>query len=307
MIKSKNKSVIKYFFGTKVNSCCIIQEVFTCFQCVYPAGFLFKGESHTFFEMAVVLSGSVKFTVDENIYNISSGQVIFFKPGCFHTMYNDSDSPVKMFIISFSAIDFPKVDTTYTLDEDEIEEIQTIYDLMNKHFDIEKLETVMKLPDVSDKSFNSVVTGIKDGELLGASLALKHLELFVLNTVLKEQVHNASPKKCENYYCGQILATMEKHISEKMTCAKLAGLCNISVSLMEKTMYKHLGCGSMKYFNILKMQKALVLLEQGISVKDVGEHLGFDSQSYFSTSFKRHFGYSPTQIKKGAYSIELKQ
>ena len=179
--------------------------------------------------------------------------MIFFKPGCFHTMYNDSDSPVKMFIISFSAIDFPKVDTTYTLDEDEIEEIQTIYDLMNKHFDIVKLETVMKLPDVSDQSFNSVVTGIKDGELLGASLALKHLELFVLNTVLTEQVHNASPKKCEDYYCGQILATMEKHISEKMTCARLAGLCNISVSLMEKTMYKHLGFGTIKYFNILKM------------------------------------------------------
>ena len=77
-----------------------------------------------------------------------------------------------------------------------------------------------------------------------------------------------------------------------------------SKMVSETTNLEFLGFGTMKYFNILKMQKALALLEQGVSVRDVGERLGFDSQSYFSTSFKRHFGYSPTHIKKGVYVID---
>lgn len=305
MIKSKNKVLMRYYDGIKIDNHFIIQEMFTCFRYAYPAGFLFKGESHAFFEMVVVLSGNVRLTVGEVSHNLTGGQVIFFNPGYFHAMYNDGDSPVEMIVISFSAINFPKSDTTYTISDDDINEILDIYDQLNNYFDIVTLERVMKIPEDPERSCKSIVNGIREGYLLEAALVIKRLELFVLNAVLNGRTIGTSQMKYENNYYGQIIATMEAHVFEKMTCARLASLCNISVSLMEKTMYKHLGCGTMKYFNILKMQKALMLLKEGFSVKEVAEHLGFDSQSYFSASFKRHFGYPPTAAKKGGIPIEI--
>lgn len=303
-MKSDSRSQVKYYKGAKVENCLTINEMFVCYRRRFPPGYLFKGERHAFYEMVVVLDGGVRFTVGENVYKMTAGQVVFFEPGCFHAMYDEDGSSPELLVISFSASTFPKADAIYQMSSAEIEEILDVYAMLDKYFDIVTLESVLGIPEDPEKSFKALVKGIKDADVSGASLAVKQLESFILKIVSQKTTPSGEQKTCALDYYGQILATMEKHISEKMTCARLAGLCNISVSLMEKTMYKHLGFGTMKYFNILKMQKALALLEQGVSVRDVGERLGFDSQSYFSTSFKRHFGYSPTHIKKGVHVID---
>jgi AraC-like DNA-binding protein len=303
MVKHDSESRVRYYKGVKVENGLSINEMFVCYRKRFPSGYLFKGERHAFYEMVVVLSGGVRFTVGENVYKMSAGQVVFFKPGHFHAMYDEDGLSPELLVISFSANIFPKTDAIYRISNAELEEILDVYAMLYEYFDIVTLESVLGIPEDPEKSFKALVKGIKGTEASGASMAVKQLESFILKTVSQKTMPSREQKTYELDYYGQILTTMEKHISEKMTCARLAGLCNISVSLMEKTMYKHLGCGTMKYFNILKMQKALALLEQGVSVRDVGERLGFDSQSYFSTSFKRHFGYPPTHIKKGVYVI----
>ena len=45
------------------------------------------------------------------------------------------------------------------------------------------------------------------------------------------------------------------------------------------------------------VEKALILLKKGMSVREVSEECGYVSPSAFTTAFKREYGYSPKSIK----------
>lgn len=47
-----------------------------------------------------------------------------------------------------------------------------------------------------------------------------------------------------------------------------------------------------------RMEKALTMLREGLSVSDVYAACGFSSASYFSSAFKEYFGYTPSDVTK---------
>ena len=55
--------------------------------------------------------------------------------------------------------------------------------------------------------------------------------------------------------------------------------------------------GVMSYFTRLKIRAAVALLEQGVSVREASDALGFVSQNYFCTVFTRIMGKSPKNFK----------
>ena len=55
----------------------------------------------------------------------------------------------------------------------------------------------------------------------------------------------------------------------------------------------------MAYFTKLKVQKAKELLrETDISVSSISDQLSFDTPNYFSKTFKRFTGYTPSTYRK---------
>lgn len=56
--------------------------------------------------------------------------------------------------------------------------------------------------------------------------------------------------------------------------------------------------GIHEYFLAIKIGKAKVLLSQGETVNKVAEAIGFYNPNYFSSSFKRITGVTPTQWLK---------
>lgn len=56
---------------------------------------------------------------------------------------------------------------------------------------------------------------------------------------------------------------------------------------LQQTFSKYAGMGTMKYFNRLKIEKAIKMLQKGSSVQETADALGFSSQNYFSATFKR--------------------
>ena len=52
------------------------------------------------------------------------------------------------------------------------------------------------------------------------------------------------------------------------------------------------------YWNTLRMKKAKGLIQEGLlSIGVIAEILGFKNQHYFSTTFKKEFGFTPSQFK----------
>lgn len=53
------------------------------------------------------------------------------------------------------------------------------------------------------------------------------------------------------------------------------------------------------YWNDLKMNEAkLKLLNEKVNISEIAEYLGYKSSNHFSTAFRKHFGYTPSEIKR---------
>ena len=62
---------------------------------------------------------------------------------------------------------------------------------------------------------------------------------------------------------------------------------------------KHIGIGIIEYLNIIRIQNACTMMEQGFtSVSDIADWCGFSDGNYFSKKFKERMGVLPTQYIK---------
>ncbi len=139
------------------------------------------------------------------------------------------------------------------------------------------------------------MSGILDGKTAQASAVVKRLESALIRIMDADGVSKQSYKggSAQNYI--KIVTEMENNLSAARTSEQLAELCNMSVSSLEKTVRKYANAGAMELFNIMKIKRACELLQAGNSVKDVAYSLGYANPYYFSTSFKKHTGVSPSK------------
>ena len=76
----------------------------------------------------------------------------------------------------------------------------------------------------------------------------------------------------------------------------IAEFCNVSQSWLKRIFERFAGVGIHKYFLQMKMSKAAELLQEGVSVTETAERLGFSSQAYFSAAFRRETGSAASAV-----------
>lgn len=79
------------------------------------------------------------------------------------------------------------------------------------------------------------------------------------------------------------------------TLSKKFGYCNVTIT---KCFKKAFGITIMEYLNEIRLKKAAELISKSnSSFKQIANFCGFSDQNYFSKSFTKYFGLSPTEFK----------
>lgn len=80
---------------------------------------------------------------------------------------------------------------------------------------------------------------------------------------------------------------------------RLAGKCQLSPSRFQHLFKKQYGVSPRHYQTMLRVNSARSLLQStDLSIRQVGEKVGYADQNYFSRVFKRYTGYSPSDLRK---------
>ena len=265
-----------------VKNCLSLQSLFTFSRRVFPKDYLFNGESHDFTEVVCIIGGRAGVTTDKNVYVLSAGQLIIHLPNEFHKIWSDNEE-AETVIFSFRANEFPVLEkSVFTLNAEQIAQLCNIHKQAKEAFSIA----------------GERVTGIIPGREAAASVVIKQLEIFLLSVFASKNAAMPyySSRSAENYV--RIVTAMDGMLGAPLNVEELAKECNLSVSAIEKTMHRYMGCGAMTYFNNLRMKRAAVLLQAGKSVKEVAAELGFSCQNYFSLAFKKWAKQSPSSFRK---------
>ncbi len=252
-------------------------------------GYLFAGEAHDFWEMMYCIEGSVIVCSGDRIFELSENQLIFFKPMQFHSFRAEKNDMSKLFISSFKTAEGSEAGLEDKLFDLNQEQKQKLFELLK----LLKLSTksIPKCPKIDSALTDACETKFRLFEIICS------LELFLVSLsrsgVMPAQTVNTS--EAEIY--GEALRAIDVSAYEKLTVDMLAKKCNVSASYLKKIFHKYNGLSIHEYILKNKMSLAKQMLLRGESVTEIAERLGFASQNYLSTAFKRETGLSPTEYR----------
>lgn len=270
--------------GCVVDKCIRLTSVFTIFEAIYQEDYYFGGETHDFWEFVCVLDGVLGVTAGEDVFLLERGQAVLHKPMEFHRLWAERKTRPHIAVISFAADVMPDMkERRFALKEEELDILSRLMQARDDIFEVEQGLLIHK---------------IKAGAEIEAHRYVAQFEMLLLKA-LQENTSTVLPyvsSGAENY--RKIVQVLEEHLEERLTLGKVAELCQMSEAAVKKTFSRYAGIGLMTYFNQIKIRRAIRLLEEGKSVSQTAQMLGFADQNYFSTVFKRVTGSAPTKYLK---------
>lgn len=105
------------------------------------------------------------------------------------------------------------------------------------------------------------------------------------------------------YSAEEIVRTVADFIknnySQELSLEEIARQFNVNASHLSKIFLKYNGEAPSKYIMSLRINEAkqLLSLKRGLSVKEIGEAVGYPDPYYFSRIFKQSTGMTPTEYK----------
>ena len=253
--------------------------------------YLYKGESHDFWEIVYVDRGEIGLHAGEEYHRLKQGEMVFHQPNEFHNIECDGVHGASVFIITFDChspamqffcgriVKVPK--TLLTLVKLLIEECANTFH-------------VSEYP----------LTLRKDAPVGGQQLIRLYLEELLIRLMRSYENRSdfsavfTSREGLENTLVQQICAYLSQHVYDSVTLEILSEVFHFGKSHLCDVFKKNTGDTIIHYFLRLKIAEAKRLLrEEKLTVSEVSTKLSFDSPAYFSRCFHKYTGMSPVAFR----------
>lgn len=286
-------SQTKNHFSVDMIVSAIIRNIYETFD--YP------GDMHDFWEMVYVMDGNATITEDENVYLMTSGNVIFHRPLEFHKLYiqYQQNSPTKIMILSFkcsgSAIE-SLGDGLFMMSDTQQKDLIDMYNTIMSTYKWVEGEGLVPINAVDENTKNL------DEMIVYSKLTVMLLTLAKnLLPVKSEELQTRVSSGIYNY--KRMMEILNEHIYEDLSVDDIASMGCMSRSNVQKLFKTYSGCGVMQQFNRIKVAKAMDLIKAGMNINEISSRLSYTSPNYFSEVFKREVGVLPSRFKQQVQSF----
>jgi len=249
---------------------------------IHPTGYYFspdKGRILHEYQLVYVTHGEGKFRSNSiRLAKINAGSIFMLFPGEWHSYRPDRNSGWSEYWVGFngSYIEhlvksgfFAKTDPVYYIGQQE-----GIVDLFVKIIEHAKNEKI---------GFQQFISGATTF-ILGQLFSIKRNSEF-------------GNKEIENLI-NSARVTMRENIQNDLNPESIARTLNIGYSWFRRMFKQYTGLAPAQYQLQLKIQKAKeLLMDPGLSIKEIAFQLNFNSHYHFSNIFKEKTGMSPSQFR----------
>ncbi len=235
----------------------------------------YVGETHPFYELVYVVSGSVGVTAGEEIYQLEAGQMILHTPDEFHRIWSECDTEPHVINLSFYASAMPFCNgRVLSLQAGEGRRLQSMCE--------------------------QIARGIKNEDRSLLNEQRLKLEDWLLQVMGRGGTDVAPSDSSSALRYAEIVALLREHLREPLTAQDVARMSHMSLSNLKKIFARYAGMGVIGYFTEMKMRHAAILLRSGMRVGETAAALGYTDQNYFSTVFHRVVGVPPGSYRNAA-------
>lgn len=287
------------YFKHKLQNLILVNKIVTIHYAKVDKNFSYKEESHDFWELIFAEKENLICTSNGKSITLKEGETFFHKPNEKHSHQADGFTSPTIFIASFvchsPAMRFFE-NRTVKLNKRQIKYVYEIVDEAKKTFNIPEFNPDMKKMEL-----------LSHPTLGGEQLIKNHLELLlidIMRSLTETEYGNTmflSVDEHENKFASDVIKILNDNLFDRISIDDICKKISYSKAYVFKNFKIATGKSVMEYYTDLKISKAkLLLTEDDFSVKEVSEKLSFDTPNYFTKTFKKITGITPTEYKKRA-------
>ncbi|MBQ8954144.1 MAG: helix-turn-helix transcriptional regulator [Clostridia bacterium] len=253
---------------------------------------------HLNYEICMALGCGFTYYINGRLYPMASGDIMLLTNDDYHMTIAPSDKPYERQVISFlpKALPLEKKSLDCLLScfirRDEItgrkltptETERTEFLQLAQTIEVEEKEAVL-------------------GKL-GQQLALYRL-LLLLNRIWQHMTQKSVLTPSDSYspQIRIVFDYIEKNYARSISLDELSASCFLNKHYLCRLFHKETGFGIHDCILSYRLSRATMLLREGKSVKDAAWLCGFNSTSYFISTFKKKVGMTPLQYTKRNISV----
>lgn len=250
---------------------------------------------HHELELFYVHQGQVRFTIEQETYDVHEGEALFIPSHLLHKASKDTTKGCSFYAVVFSSEiltnSLPYPNAPNYMHPSLFSGIQNVV-----HITTETNDTSILLQYIKQLCFlYSVADEECSLEVIGLLLCIwQKLYPTIFSKAEKDLQSQKTVAQLQNsiYY-------MQKHYTQEITLTDLAKISILSKGYYctaFKTLY---GLTPFEYLNRYRIKKACNdLIHSEMTVIEIMYSCGINNVSYFNRLFKKYMGLSPTQYKK---------
>lgn len=155
--------------------------------------------------------------------------------------------------------------------------------------------------DYSDRAMSEQMVAVHrllegESDPLEKEIAIAQL----LSAMLVRYRERALPRitRVPNAKLARVREYLTEHFAETVRLSELSRIAGLSAFHLVREFRKTYGLPPYAYLELVRVNFAKAMLQQGAKVQDVTFSAGFSDQSHFTRRFKRVFGYPPGHYSK---------
>ncbi len=249
-----------------------------------PAKMLSKAHLHTYNEIYYLISGTRRYTVENEIYDLVPGDVVIIPSMTLH-----------------STLSIPGTQNETTHERF----LQTVYDgelpteleeCFKTHFYRPDGKDAGILRQIAEESRRELASPKENSELL---LYANLVKMMVILSRCRKVSFDSSVLSGRDRIMQNAAYYIKENSDRPLTLENVAKQFFYSREYFSTVFKSSIGMSFIEYLNSVRISKALQLLDETpMKITEISERCGFDDSNYFATVFRKNVGMSPTEYRK---------
>lgn len=257
------------------------------------SGALFTSHFHeNHLQLFYFTSGKAKIYCNQNVHEVSSSDVILINKNELHYGENDSRN-LHYFVFRIDI----KLLSSCGVDSIADKYITPLFNgllVLQNNIADKKILTIL---NVMIDEYQKHEDGFELKLLSCIFELLGNLVRYYKGKLYNQQSADILMRKTKRF--SDVFEFIEQHYFQTITLSELAKKAHMSEGYFCRMFKQSTGRTPMNYINHLRIEKSVILLNQGIcNVTEAGMSVGFDDINYFSRVFKKHMLQSPEHYLK---------
>lgn len=216
----------------------------------------------------------------DHTYHIRSGQGFLIVPGQVTTYIADESHPWEYTWIEFNGMHVKEALMSSGLSAD-----NPVYRSTDKFYSTKMKDTMLYMAQHPNETVFNLIS---------------NLYLF-LDCLTRSSASRTTPasSNMSKYYLEWAFTFIDQNFQNDISVADIAKSCKIHRNYLGKIFREQLGTSPQEFLITYRMNKAVQLLQTTkLSIKDIGNAVGYPNQLHFSRAFKNVYGMPPSQWRK---------